>query len=140
MAAKLPKTSIDSRGRESPDLISLNNALDEQSTGDFINPDYEFDQFETELAAVNVVNENEDGDSLALISPKEFADEDYEAELGTAAQELTVQEALDVEYQDIARMGVIQVAGDDRLGRKVVVFSSCRLPDYDKVDYQRLYE
>lgn len=55
-------------------------------------------------------------------------------------QEVTAQEALDVEYQDIARMGVIQVAGDDRLGRKVVVFSACRLPDYDKVDYQRLYE
>lgn len=55
-------------------------------------------------------------------------------------KEMTVQEALDVEYRDIARMGIIQVAGDDRLGRKVVVFSACRLPPYDRVDYQRLYE
>nr|CDS28474.1 Rho GTPase activating protein 1 [Hymenolepis microstoma] len=146
MAAELPKTSIDSRGPTSPSLVSpLNSVLDEQSTGDFINPDFEFDQFETELAAAkdfspNEVNENEEDGPLALISPKQFVDEDYEVELGTAAQELTVQEALDVEYQDIARMGVIQVAGDDRLGRKVVVFSSCRLPDYDKVDYQRLYD
>ncbi|VDM22652.1 unnamed protein product [Hydatigera taeniaeformis] len=55
-------------------------------------------------------------------------------------KEVTAQEALDVEYKDIARLGVIQVAGDDRLGRKVVVFSACRLPPYDEVDYQRLYD
>lgn len=53
---------------------------------------------------------------------------------------MTAQETLDVEYKDIADLGVIQVAGDDRLGRKVVVFSACRLPDYDKADYQRLYK
>ncbi|VDL19310.1 unnamed protein product [Hymenolepis diminuta] len=141
MTTEPPKTSTDLRGRESPDPTSqLNSVLDEQSAGDFVNPDFEFDQFETELAAAKILNENEEDDSLDMMSPKEFVEEDYEAELGTAAREVTAQEALDVEYQDIARMGVIQVAGDDRLGRKVVVFSACRLPDYDKVDYQRLYD
>ncbi|KAM3177274.1 hypothetical protein ACTXT7_004840, partial [Hymenolepis weldensis] len=158
MTTEPPKTSTDLRGRESPDPTSqLYSVLDEQSAGDFVNPDFEFDQFETELAAVSqmkvqrdsspnqfavfpLLNENEEDDSLGMMSPKEFVEEDYEAELGTAAREVTAQEALDVEYQDIARMGVIQVAGDDRLGRKVVVFSACRLPDYDKVDYQRLYD
>lgn len=52
MTTELPKTSTDLRGRESPDPTSqLNSVLDEQSAGDFVNPDFEFDQFETELAA-----------------------------------------------------------------------------------------
>uniref|UniRef100_A0A5K3ERX9 Rho GTPase-activating protein 1 n=1 Tax=Mesocestoides corti TaxID=53468 RepID=A0A5K3ERX9_MESCO len=115
------------------------NSVEEPSTGDFINPDFEFDQFETELAATDVKAECDCAGGR--ISPEGFVEEDFEAELGcTAAQEVTVQEALDVEYQDIARLGVIQVAGDDRLGRKVVVFSACRLPPFDKVDYQRLYD
>ncbi|KAM7542366.1 hypothetical protein Aperf_G00000007666 [Anoplocephala perfoliata] len=54
--------------------------------------------------------------------------------------EMTTQEALDVVYKDIAGLNVIQVADADRLGRKVVVFSACRLPDFDKDVYQRLYD
>ncbi|KAM7542135.1 hypothetical protein Aperf_G00000007639 [Anoplocephala perfoliata] len=119
-------------------------SVDESGAVDFINPDFEFDQFDTELAATKNYNRdeaNEDGEdeSGGGLSPNVFVEEDFEAELGPAAQEMTAQEALDVEYKDIAGMGVIQVASDDRLGRKVVVFSACRLPDYDKVDYQRLY-
>ncbi|KAL5968187.1 Rho GTPase-activating protein 1, partial [Taenia solium] len=117
------------------------NSLDESGIGDFISPDFEFDQFETELAATKVPDEDDNSDASDGIPPAQFVEEDFEAELGcTASQEVTAQEALDVEYKDISRLGVIQVAGDDRLGRKVVVFSACRLPPYNEVDYQRLYD
>lgn len=46
------KAAADIPARESPDLNSqLNSIIDEPSTGDFVNPDFEFDQFDTELAA-----------------------------------------------------------------------------------------
>ncbi|KAM7542942.1 hypothetical protein Aperf_G00000007694 [Anoplocephala perfoliata] len=54
--------------------------------------------------------------------------------------ETPTQEDPDVEYKDIAGMRVIQVADADRLGRKVIVVSACRLPDFDKDVYQRLYD
>ncbi|KAH9281255.1 Rho GTPase-activating protein 1 [Echinococcus granulosus] len=132
---------------EDVDQNSRINSVDESGIGDFISPDFEFDQFETELAATRgfkdneVPDEGDDSDAVGRISPEQYVEEDFEAELGCpAAQEVTAQEALDVEYRDIALLGVIQVAGDDRLGRKVVVFSACRLPPYDEVDYQRLYD
>ncbi|CAH8639141.1 unnamed protein product [Heterobilharzia americana] len=83
----------------------------------------EFDEFELELAA-----------------QKEFSsDEQYfERELGCAAKELSVQDVIDSDYPDISRLGVLQGAGDDKLGRKVIVFSACRLPPADLIDHQRL--
>ncbi|KAL7058870.1 hypothetical protein AAHC03_013625 [Spirometra sp. Aus1] len=109
---------------------------------EFVCPDYEFDQFDMELAE-NIGNGlGEDGlDGETPATADDLVDEDFENELGTcAAQQMTVQEALDVEYRDISRLGIIQVAGDDRLGRKVIVFSACRLPVNGGVDLQRLYE
>uniref|UniRef100_A0A0X3P122 Rho GTPase-activating protein 1 n=1 Tax=Schistocephalus solidus TaxID=70667 RepID=A0A0X3P122_SCHSO len=110
--------------------------LTDNTQSEFVGPDYEFDQFDTELA------ENIDGLDVETPAPAdELVEEDYENELGTcASQQMTVQEALDREYKDISRLGIIQVAGDDRLGRKVIVFSACRLPVHGGVDLQRLYE
>ncbi|KAM7542080.1 hypothetical protein Aperf_G00000007657 [Anoplocephala perfoliata] len=62
------------------------------------------------------------------------------ASRGSPWFKMTTQEALDTVYKDIVRLNVIQVANADRLGRKVVVFSACRLPDFDKDVYQRLYD
>ncbi|XP_068163552.1 rho GTPase-activating protein 8-like isoform X3 [Antennarius striatus] len=43
-------------------------------------------------------------------------------------------------YYDIARHGIIQVCGDDSFGRKLVVFSSCRLPPSHQLNHRRLLE
>ncbi|XP_053575015.1 rho GTPase-activating protein 8 [Bombina bombina] len=43
-------------------------------------------------------------------------------------------------YYDIARHGIIHVAGDDNSGRKVVTFSCCRLPPCHEIDHVRLLE
>ncbi|KAA0197226.1 Rho GTPase-activating protein 8 [Fasciolopsis buskii] len=54
------------------------------------------------------------------------------------AQELSVQDVIDSDYPDISRLSILQVAGDDKLGRKVILFSACRLPAVDLIDHQRL--
>ncbi|XP_072256386.1 rho GTPase-activating protein 8 [Pyxicephalus adspersus] len=43
-------------------------------------------------------------------------------------------------YYDIARHGIIHVAGDDNSGRTVITFSCCRLPPCHEIDHVRLLE
>ncbi|XP_073859663.1 rho GTPase-activating protein 8 isoform X9 [Macaca fascicularis] len=43
-------------------------------------------------------------------------------------------------FYDVARHGILQVAGDDRFGRRVVTFSCCRMPPSHELDHQRLLE
>ncbi|KAM6437467.1 rho GTPase-activating protein 8-like isoform 1-T2 [Liasis olivaceus] len=43
-------------------------------------------------------------------------------------------------YYDVARHGIIHFAGDDYLGRKVIAFSSCRLPPSHQINHHRLLE
>lgn len=43
-------------------------------------------------------------------------------------------------YYDIARHGIIQVSGDDKYGRKLIIFSSCCLPPSHQLDHRRLLQ
>ncbi|XP_071465500.1 rho GTPase-activating protein 8 [Marmota flaviventris] len=43
-------------------------------------------------------------------------------------------------FYDVARHGILQVAGDDRCGRLIVTFSCCRMPPSHELDHQRLLE
>lgn len=43
-------------------------------------------------------------------------------------------------FYDIARHGIVQVCGDDRFGRKLIVFSSCCLPPSHQLDHRRLLQ
>ncbi|CAL9682655.1 unnamed protein product [Knipowitschia caucasica] len=43
-------------------------------------------------------------------------------------------------YYDIARHGIVQVSGDDKYGRKLIVFSSCCLPPSHQLDHHRLLQ
>ncbi|KAM7378594.1 hypothetical protein PAMA_013483 [Pampus argenteus] len=43
-------------------------------------------------------------------------------------------------YYDVARHGIIQVSGDDKYGRKLIIFSSCCLPPSHQLDHRRLLE
>ncbi|XP_029455945.1 rho GTPase-activating protein 8 isoform X7 [Rhinatrema bivittatum] len=56
--------------------------------------------------------------------------------LQPAAEEVDL--SMDHPYYDIARHGIIQVAGDDNCGRKVITFSCCRMPPSHQLDHIRL--
>ncbi|XP_074231786.1 rho GTPase-activating protein 8 isoform X3 [Camelus bactrianus] len=43
-------------------------------------------------------------------------------------------------FYDVARHGILQVAGEDRLGRRVVTFSCCRMPPSHELNHRRLLE
>lgn len=51
---------------------------------------------------------------------------------------MSVQDVIDSDYPDISRLSILQVAGDDKYGRKVIVFSACRLPNLNLIDHSRL--
>ncbi len=55
-------------------------------------------------------------------------------------QELCVQEVIDSDFRDISRLGILQIGGDDRDGRKVIAFFACRLPPVDLIDHDRLLQ
>lgn len=46
---------------------------------------------------------------------------------------------LDDNFHDIARHHILSVAGDDKSGRPVIVFSSCRMPPINAIDHTRLF-
>ncbi|KAJ8340506.1 hypothetical protein SKAU_G00351390 [Synaphobranchus kaupii] len=41
-------------------------------------------------------------------------------------------------YEDIARHQIVEVAGDDNYGRKVIVFSACRMPPQHELNHHHL--
>lgn len=47
--------------------------------------------------------------------------------------------ALEDSYSDIGRHNILSVAGDDKSGRSVIVFSACRMPPIDTIDHSRLF-
>ncbi|XP_077932850.1 rho GTPase-activating protein 8 isoform X2 [Halichoerus grypus] len=43
-------------------------------------------------------------------------------------------------FYDVARHGILQVAGEDRFGRRVITFSCCRMPPSHELNHRRLLE
>ncbi|XP_078273015.1 rho GTPase-activating protein 8-like isoform X2 [Rhinoraja longicauda] len=43
-------------------------------------------------------------------------------------------------FYDVARHGIVQVAGDDNYGRKLVIFSCCKMPPSHQLNHQKLLE
>ncbi|XP_050811380.1 rho GTPase-activating protein 1 isoform X2 [Gopherus flavomarginatus] len=43
-------------------------------------------------------------------------------------------------YYDIARHQIVEVAGDDKYGRKVILFSACRMPPSHQLDHVKLLQ
>ena len=41
------------------------------------------------------------------------------------------------DYSDIAKHGIVEVVGDDKAGRKIIVVSACKLPSNKTFDSQR---
>lgn len=111
-------------------------------TSDFQDPELEFDEGGLELAAKEELSRNSSEGSAPFrggsITPDGLIDEDFEEEIGKPIDE--DEEAELGDYHDIARHGIIEVAGDDVYGRKVIVFSACKLPPKTELNHQRLLE
>ncbi|XP_036615068.1 rho GTPase-activating protein 8-like isoform X5 [Trichosurus vulpecula] len=45
---------------------------------------------------------------------------------------------MDHPYYDVARHGILQLAGDDNSGRRVITFSCCRMPPSHELNHSRL--
>ncbi|KAM9229323.1 rho GTPase-activating protein 8-like [Dugong dugon] len=74
-------------------------------------------------------------------------DEEEAAALGTQRQPLAApttgeDPALSMShpFYDVARHRILQVAGDDHFGRRVITFSCCRLPPSHELNHKRLLE
>ncbi|KAI0209051.1 Rho GTPase-activating protein 8 [Lamellibrachia satsuma] len=80
----------------------------------------------------------DDLDPSAAFSSDGMMDEDFEDELGSPSHEHDNDP--EIEFRDIAKYGIVQVAGDDTLGRKVIVFSACRLPPRTELDHEHLLQ
>lgn len=131
---------------------------------DFQDPEFEFDEGGLDLEAKEGVGESKPytlpntgilswdvGNELAKnscegpspfrggsITPDGLIDEDFEEEIGQPVDEEADSDK--GEFADIAHHGIIEMAGDDAYGRKVIVFSACKLPPKTEVDHDRLLE
>nr|XP_034334130.1 rho GTPase-activating protein 8 isoform X32 [Crassostrea gigas] len=93
----------------------------------------------TDWSSTELTREGSDGPApfrSGAITPDGFIEEDFEAEIGTPSDD----EETDEEFQDIAEHKILEVAGDDLYGRKVIVFAACKLPPSAQIDHQRLLE
>ncbi|XP_041351595.1 rho GTPase-activating protein 1-like isoform X2 [Gigantopelta aegis] len=100
-------------------------------------PELEFDTDGTELSSAKeeLAKDAMEGGPFrsGAITPDGLIDEDFEKELGTPPEEEP-----ESEFSDVEKYGIIEVAGDDLYGRKVIVLSSCKLPSNKVIDHQHL--
>ncbi|XP_001604462.2 rho GTPase-activating protein 1 [Nasonia vitripennis] len=137
-------------------LTAVNNESEDPypSLSDFhdYEPNLEFDDTElqaTSTASVQLLEEKLDLTVGVIGSGIEYLEspvsdgtieENFEKELVDAPVIETADDlaALDTEladeedYHDIARLGIVEVVGDDSAGRKVIVVSACKLPPVGK--------
>lgn len=71
------------------------------------------------------------------ITPEGLIEDDFEKELGTPSDAEDNDES---EFRDVAQYRILEVAGDDTYGRKVIVASACRLPPSSQINHERLME
>ncbi|KAL3317887.1 Rho GTPase-activating protein 1 [Cichlidogyrus casuarinus] len=65
----------------------------------------------------------EEFDDDSAISHEEFLEDDFEKELACFTSPFVIshtQDSIDHEFIDIFRLGIVQLAGDDKMGRKIV--------------------
>ncbi|KAM7116817.1 rho GTPase-activating protein 8 isoform 1-T1 [Molossus nigricans] len=88
-----------------------------------------------------------DLEELAEIGTKLQRDEEEAAILGTVRRpsvEPTASQgpalSMNHPFYDVARHGILQVAGEDHFGRRIVTFSCCRMPPSHELNHRRLLE
>lgn len=113
-------------------------------------PNLEFDDSELHQspdAIAHTVDLMQEIESNGMGSPvSDFTDENYEEELAEACEEgldsliytsyPEVDDSSD-KFLDIAKYGIVDVKGDDAVGRKVIVVYACKLPLVKEIDHSR---
>uniref|UniRef100_A0A8C1AJ40 Rho GTPase activating protein 1 n=1 Tax=Cyprinus carpio carpio TaxID=630221 RepID=A0A8C1AJ40_CYPCA len=81
-------------------------------------------------------------DQLKLVQDKQWLPDDP-VSLSKSASDIkslggTSHLPWDDPFYDIARHQIVEVAGDDNFGRKVIVFNACRMPPHHQLDHHKL--
>uniref|UniRef100_A0A672SNA7 Rho GTPase-activating protein 1-like n=1 Tax=Sinocyclocheilus grahami TaxID=75366 RepID=A0A672SNA7_SINGR len=81
-------------------------------------------------------------DQLKLVQDKQWPPDDP-VSLSKSASDIkslggTSHLPWDDPFYDIARHQIVEVAGDDNFGRKVIVFNACRMPPQHQLDHHKL--
>ncbi|XP_048040881.1 rho GTPase-activating protein 1 isoform X1 [Megalobrama amblycephala] len=81
-------------------------------------------------------------DQLKLVQDKQWLPDDP-VSLSKSASDIkslgdTSHLSWDDPFYDIARHQIVEVAGDDNFGRKVIVFNACRMPPHHQLDHHKL--
>ncbi|XP_017774968.1 PREDICTED: rho GTPase-activating protein 1-like isoform X1 [Nicrophorus vespilloides] len=115
-------------------------------------PNLEFDDSElhqtpTEVAeAIDLLQEMDPDEIASPVS--EFIDDNFEAELADntdinfqsmLSSYPEVGEAVE-KFMMIDKCGIVDVKGDDSVGRKIIVVYACKLPQVNKIDHQKFLE
>lgn len=107
-------------------------------------PALEFDDTELVQAATAEIclEKDEDLEEEYLESPMSdgIMDENFEEVLGEQFERSTDDDSFHFDdFTDIARYGIVEIAGDDAYGRKVIVISACRLPSNKVLNHGRFF-
>ncbi|CAG2189028.1 unnamed protein product [Mytilus edulis] len=103
-------------------------------------PEFEFDESGLQLASKEDLAREQAGEIAfrsGAITPEGLIEDDFEKELGTPSDAEDNDES---EFRDVAQYRILEVAGDDTYGRKVIVASACRLPPSSQINHERLME
>lgn len=79
----------------------------------------------------------------------DFTDDNYEEELAEACEENydglfcstsypEVGDAPSEKFSEISRYGIVDVKGDDSVGRKIIVVYACKLPPIKEINHALL--
>lgn len=83
-----------------------------------------------ELAEIELQRDEEEAAALGAVRrPSAVAAADQDPAL-----------SLSHPFYDVARHGILQVGGEDHLGRRIVTFSCCRMPPSHELNHRRLLE
>ncbi|XP_044085291.1 rho GTPase-activating protein 8 isoform X3 [Neovison vison] len=83
-----------------------------------------------ELAEIELQRDEEEAAALSIVRRPSAAP--------AAAQDPAL--SMNHPFYDVARHGILQVAGEDRFGRRVITFSCCRMPPSHELNHRRLLE
>lgn len=117
-------------------------------------PNLEFDDTELHQPPdANTVELIQEIESNGMESPvSDFTDDNFEEQLSQAPDSCVggldslSYPAVDGDtipsdnYSDIARYGIVDVVGDDTLGRRVIVVYACKLPSNKELDHMRFLQ
>ncbi|KAM9493842.1 rho GTPase-activating protein 1 [Clarias gariepinus] len=79
-------------------------------------------------------------DQLKLVPEKQWPQDEpvSVSKSSTDIKSLSPHLTWDDKFYDIARHQIVEVAGDDNFGRKVIVFSACRMPPQHQLNHHML--